>query len=74
MGATPLASFMLLSGLWEMATCRLFKIATSAGDVQTTWAASVRGPKKPIDSRYATGLSPPCAACDSFSSVFVSAR
>ena len=48
---TPLASFMLLSGLCETPTLRRFRIAMSSSVTQTPCAASVRGPQKPIDSR-----------------------
>ena len=59
--AVPLASFMLLSGLCETPTWRRARIAMSAGVTQTPCAASVRGPQKPIDSRYRAGVALYCS-------------
>ncbi len=55
-GAVPLASFMLLSGLCETPTPRAFRMSMSFGLTWTTCAASVRGPKNPIESRNPTGV------------------
>ena len=55
-GAVPLASFMLLSGLCDTPTPCFFRIWMSSSFTQTPCAASVRGPQKPSDSRYPTGV------------------
>src|SRR5262249_45381794 len=55
-GAAPLASFMLLSGLCATPTACRFKMALSSSVTQTPCAASVFGPQNAIDSRYAAGV------------------
>src|SRR5262249_45443955 len=54
-GAAPLESFMLLDGLCATPVLLRRSLAISSAETQTQCAASVRGPSRPSESRYAVG-------------------